>query len=173
MEVSILPGVLGGFAAIAVCFYIAKSLKRAAQPGKLRTSRVVLGIGILGAIGCMLVLSAAVAGAWREEAGAILLLCLFLGGMASWGFLEYFRAGGSFDEQAIEFTGLVGAPVRIPYSAIALVTYSPFAGWYVIHAQDGSSIRLRFTQRGYGDALDAIERFGIDVPETGFRRRQN
>lgn len=165
MESAVISGLIGGLVAVVVCTYISKNAKNSKVKGELR-----FGVFLLIPAWCCLALIGLVAWrlfndpSWSRPGDLYRVVGLFigLGAGSAYGFGEYYKVRGKFDDRGIDFyTPWTGRKTE-SWEDLESAGFNPIANWYTLRFKSGNRIRISGLMSGYGDVLNLLESKGYD-----------
>jgi hypothetical protein len=164
MDSSVLSGLIGGLASIAICSYISAKVRGSAQQGTLRWGAwlVVLGFCCLAFVALAFSALFVDANVWEDggELFAVIGLIVGFGFGAGYCFAEYFLTRGIYDDKGIDFyTPWTGRKTEL-WSALCGVELNDQMSWYVLTFRSGNKIRISTMLSGHGGMLAVLEQKG-------------
>ncbi|MEX1666470.1 hypothetical protein [Zhongshania arctica] len=166
MDSSIISGLIGGVASVALCTYISKRVRTSQSVGKLKFGSflVILAWCCLAFVGIAVWAFFNNADAWEKPSELYSIIGLFVGfGFASvYCFGEYFKVSGNFDTNGIDFTSpWTGRKVE-SWENLESIKFNSQANWYVLYFKSGKKIRLSSLLSGHGEVLEMLESKGFN-----------
>jgi hypothetical protein len=173
MESSVIAGLIGGLASVAICSYISTKVRGSAAPGALR-----FGAWLAVLAWCCLAFAGLAAAAlfydldvWqkRSELIAVVGLIVGFGAGAAYCFAEYFGTRGTYDENGIDFsTPWTGRKVE-RWSDLVSLAFNAQASWYELTFRSGNKVRMSALLGGHGGVLSLLEGRGVQAAGTPTR----
>jgi hypothetical protein len=167
MESSVIAGLIGGLASVAICAYLSTKVRRSAAPGSLR-----FGAWLAVLAWCCLAFAGLAAAAlfydldvWekRSELVAVGGLIVGFGAGAAYCFAEYFGTRGTYDENGIDFsTAWTGRKIE-RWGDLLSIQFNAQASWYELRFRSGKKVRISTLLGGHGGVLSLLEARGIQA----------
>ena len=160
MSSSILSGLIGGLASVAICSYISAKVRGSAEQGTLRYGAwlVVLGWCCLAFVGLAVSALFYDLDVWekRSELLSVIGLIVGFGVGAAYCFGEYFFTRGAYDRDGIDFcTPWTGRKTE-RWSDLVTVDFNATANWFLLTFRSGNKVRISTMLSGYGGVLDVL-----------------
>ncbi|WP_226669187.1 hypothetical protein [Microbulbifer aggregans] len=164
MDSSVVSGLIGGIASIALCTYISKNVRNTKVEGQLKYGTFLAVLAWC----CLLFVGLAIwefiydEDTWirRSDLYSIIGLIFGFGFAAVYCFGEYFKVGGSFDAEGINFyTPWTGRKIEA-WENLVSIKFNATANWYVLRFQSGNKVRLSSLLSGHGDVLELLHTKG-------------
>jgi len=167
MGSSIISGLIGGLAAVAISTYISARVRGSADPGGLRYGSwlVVLAWCCLAFVGLAVWALFYDLDVWekRSELFSVIGLIVGFGGGAGYCFAEYFGTRGTYDDQRIDFyTPWTGRKTE-SWNELNGVEFNAQASWYVLTFRSGNKVRISSLLSGHGGVLSLLEKRGFPL----------
>jgi len=167
MDSSVLSGLIGGMASVAICSYISAKVRGSAQPGTLRWGAwlVVLGFCCLAFVALAFSALFIDADVWedRGELFAVIGLIVGFGSGAAYCFAEYFLTRGSYDDHGIDFYTPWSGRKTERWSDLGGVELNAQMSWYALTFRSGNKIRISTMLGGHGGVLAMLEQKGLPL----------
>jgi hypothetical protein len=165
MDSSVLSGLIGGLASVAICSYISAKVRGSAGQGTLRWGAwlVVLGFCCLAFVALAFAALFIDANVWEDggELFAVVGLIVGFGFGAAYCFAEYFLTRGTYDDKGVDFyTPWTGRKVEL-WSDLGGVERNAQMSWYVLTFRSGNKIRISTMLSGHGGMLAMLEQKGL------------
>jgi len=170
MGSSVISGLIGGLAAVAICTYISAKVRGAAEPGALR-----YGAWLVVLAWCCLAFVALAVWAlfydvdvWekRSELFSVIGLIVGFGCGAGYCFAEYFGTRGTYDDEGIDFRTPWTGRKRERWNDFAELAFNAQASWHVLTFRSGNKIRISSLLSGHGGILSLLAARGFLLDES-------
>ena len=167
MNSSVIAGLIGGMASVAICSYISTKVRGSTQQGALRWGAWLVVLGFCCLAFAALAFSALFidANVWedRGELFAAVGLIVGFGSGAGYCFAEYFLTRGRYDDNGIDFyTPWSGRKSEL-WSDLRGVDLNAQMSWYVLTFRSGNTIRISTMLSGHGGLLAVLEQKGLPL----------
>src|SRR5262245_9232326 len=161
MNTSVISGLIGGLASVAICSYISAKVRGSSQQRTLRWGAwlVVLGFFCLAFVALAFSALFIDADVWvdRGELFAVIALIVGFGSGAGYCFAEYFLTRGRYDDDGVDFcTPWTGRKTE-RWSDLRSVELNDQMSWYVLTFRSGNKIRISTMLSGHGGMLAVLE----------------
>jgi hypothetical protein len=175
MDLSVLPGVIGGIAGAMIVGWLVSKIPRDAPTAAggakvLRHHKFLNYLGWLGGIlfALFYVGSVVVTLIGREGLAALVIgSCVFLPAtiLSMLLVVQYRKCTITFDENRVTAVPLMGEPISFTWSDVEKVAYSHLAGWYVVKLRDGRRVRVSPYMVGTIEFMQTIaDNSGVAIP---------
>jgi hypothetical protein len=164
---SILSGLIGGLAAVAIVTYISTKARAQAQRGSLR-----YGAWLVVLAWCCAAFVAVAVWAlyndldvWQDrgELFAVVGIIVGFGSGAAYCFAEYFGTHGTYDDDGIDFHTPWSGWKRERWRDLGAVEFNAQASWYVLTFRSGQKVRISSLLGGHGGVLVVLEQRGFPL----------
>ena len=160
MSSSILSGLIGGLASVAICSYISAKVRGSAEQGALRYGAwlVVLGWCCLAFVGFAVWALFYDLDVWERSSELLSVIGLIVGfGVgAAYCFGEYFFTRGIYDRDGIDLSTPWTGRKTESWNDLVAVDFNATANWFVLTFRSGNKVRLSTMLSGHGGVLDVL-----------------